>query len=84
VVHLKVKVTSNLTDVWQQLFEQHDIIVIGLCMDEMYNSIIIQTSMAYALFTFTPGCVDRNGLSSSVERWGRHAQQSADGVDEGC
>jgi len=28
VVHWKVKVTSSLTDVWQQLFEQQDITVI--------------------------------------------------------
>jgi len=27
-VHWKVKVTSSLTDVWQQLFEQQDITVI--------------------------------------------------------
>jgi len=27
-MHLKAKVASSLTDVWQQLFEQHDIIVI--------------------------------------------------------
>jgi len=27
VVHWKVKVTSSLTDVWQQLFEQQDITV---------------------------------------------------------
>jgi len=31
VVHWKVKVTSSLTDVWQQLFEQQDITVIVLC-----------------------------------------------------
>jgi len=31
VVNLKVKVTSSLTDVWQQLFEQQDITVIVLC-----------------------------------------------------
>jgi len=30
VVHWKVKVTSSLTDVWQQLFEQQDITVIVL------------------------------------------------------
>jgi len=29
-------------------------------------------------------CMDRNVLSSSVERWGPHAQQNADGVEEGC
>ena len=29
------------------------------------------------------GCVDRNGLSSWVERWGRHAQQNAGAVDGG-
>ena len=32
VVHWKVKVTSSLTDVWQQLFEQQDIIVIVICL----------------------------------------------------
>jgi len=41
-----------------------------------------------AHFTLTAqrqqSCMDRNGLSSSVERRGRHAQQNADGVDEGC
>jgi len=31
MMHWKVKVTSSLTDVWQQLFEQQDIIVIVLC-----------------------------------------------------
>jgi len=31
MVHWKVKVTSSLTDVWQQLFEQQDITVIVLC-----------------------------------------------------
>jgi len=31
VVHWKVKVTSSLTDVWQQLFDQQDITVIVLC-----------------------------------------------------
>ena len=31
VMHLKVKVTSSLTDVWQQLLEQQDITVIVLC-----------------------------------------------------
>jgi len=31
VVHWKVKVTSSLTDVWQQLSEQQDIAVIVLC-----------------------------------------------------
>jgi len=31
VVHWKVKVTSSLTDVWQQLFEQQGITVIVLC-----------------------------------------------------
>ena len=31
VMHWKVKVTSSLTDVWQQLFEQQDITVIVLC-----------------------------------------------------
>ena len=31
VVHCKVKVTSSLTDLWQQLFEQQDITVIVLC-----------------------------------------------------
>jgi len=31
VVHWKVKVTSSLTDVWQQLFEQQDITVVVLC-----------------------------------------------------
>jgi len=31
VVHWKVKVTSSLTDVWQQLVEQQDITVIVLC-----------------------------------------------------
>jgi len=30
VVHWKVKVTSSLTDVWRQLFEQQDITVIVL------------------------------------------------------
>jgi len=31
MVHWKVKVTSSVTDVWQQLFEQQDITVIVLC-----------------------------------------------------
>jgi len=31
VVHWKVKVTSSLRDVWQQLFKQQDITVIVLC-----------------------------------------------------
>jgi len=31
VVHWKVKVTSSLRDVWQQLFEQQDITAIVLC-----------------------------------------------------
>jgi len=31
VVHWKVKVTSSLTDVWQQLFGQQDMTVIVLC-----------------------------------------------------
>jgi len=36
VVHWKVKVTSSLTDVWQQLFEQEDITVIVLCNIHFY------------------------------------------------
>jgi len=36
-------------------------------MDEMYNGIIIQTSMAYALFTFTPGCTKTTLVHQGLE-----------------
>jgi len=51
VVHWKVKVTSSLTDVWQQLFEQQDITVI----------------CTYAPSTFTSGCMKTTPVHQCLE-----------------
>jgi len=54
VVHLKAKVASTLTDVlldvWQQMFEQQDITVIG----------------SYAPFTITSGCMKTTPVHLSL------------------
>jgi len=52
------------------------------------NDMAESSSLQVAHFTLTAqrqqNYVDRNGVSSSVQRLGRHAQRNADGVDEGC
>ena len=48
----------------------------------VHRCIVVQVAHFTLTAQWQQTCMDRNGLSSSVERWGRHAQQNADGVDE--
>jgi len=76
VVHWKVKLTSSLTDVWQQLFEQQDITVIVLCIIHFYPWLHENDTSAPA-----PGDTDWNQRGMSMRwngTWFKYGQQLAD------